>query len=383
MKSRLYAAQVAVLMSSILLCCFRPASASEINEFLDEFEQAIQQGHVEKMESLIHFESLIEEVVLRLEGLSYSDRENLKAGFLSNKRGAVNALLVSLSAASVKRLRIENSGNIIKALYRFDLGEQGYSYMEWFIKPNHRDGKLQIINYYSYSFGKSWSDMVRELLAFTQVSSSNLDEALLVLTGQRKIIDELFEAMGNYVKAGDPQPFFDAYDKSGEAVRSNASIVDFYYRVASETGDEGRYKTALENIAKYNGDDPKYAFVLIDHYVFLEQTELAMKTLNSFESSLGVKDSGVVFLKGNVQLMAGNHQLALTYYEEAKSIEPTLEDIYWSEASVYVEQQDYKSLVKLFKQLESTFGYLFSREDFLIEPYYGDFIKSPEFKSWL
>ncbi|MDM3872551.1 hypothetical protein QSV34_14455 [Porticoccus sp. W117] len=383
MKIRFFSVQCSVFLIGLSLCSFTSVYANNADGFLDELDLVVEQGQVDKFEELIHFESLVDDVLLRMKSIPYSTRKALGKGFLSNTKNAAKTLLDSFAGGDVKRLRLQTSGNISKALYRIGFGDQGYSYIEWIIKPNHNSRHLQIVDYYSYTLGKSWSDMIREFFAFSQVGSSNFEELFLVFSGQRNTINEMTKKMTDYLRTKNPEPFLTAYENASEEVRSNDFMVDFYFRVASEVADENQYRRALEVVAKYKSDDPKYAFILMDHYFYLEQFDKAIQALDSFEATLGIEDSAIALLKGNTQSVAGSYEAALSSYSKAKSIEPTLEDIYWGEVNIYVVKEDYKSLVALFAHMESAFGYLFSREDFLSEPYYEGFVQSPEFAAWL
>jgi tetratricopeptide (TPR) repeat protein len=146
--------------------------------------------------------------------------------------------------------------------------------------------------------------------------------------------------------------------------------------------DEKIYRKELSIFAQNHGKNPRYAFMLIDHYFYNEQYDLVLdsidKLLNRYK-----KDASLLTMKANTLFMMKEYTKANAAAQLALDFEPEYEDAYWSGVTISLDEKNHKGAISWLKMYESQFDYSFDQDDFENQDLYKDLIASAEFNSWM
>jgi len=264
-------------------------------------------------------------------------------------------------------------------LYRVNLGDEGLNYLELEVAP--RDGAIRIIDWYDYASAQNYSDSIRQAL-------------LTVLPLDRGLLDRLFDtngvdeaAVSQFVELARLQrerrfdEWLAAYEKLPESIRSSRIMVVLRVANANSSGDEQAYREALDAAARYFGDDPRLALLLMDHYMYTEQWDKAHTAVDNLAAYTG-GDAAIDGLRANVYLLTGNDAEALHWAERTVEGDATYEDGYWTRLEANVNLGHFEAAVNDLQILEHTFGYSFDAQALAEIEGYEAFGRSDAFRRW-
>jgi tetratricopeptide (TPR) repeat protein len=148
------------------------------------------------------------------------------------------------------------------------------------------------------------------------------------------------------------------------------------------TRNRRKLRTALIDVDKYYSDEPLYSLMLLDYYFPSRKYEQAMQALLSLQSTLGVQDSAMSARLSAASLVNGNAEDALSYADQAVTIEPGLELGWWSALRAGTAMRQFDKAVAALDELEKTFGYTLGPEAFEKDPAMSDLLLSEEYETW-
>jgi tetratricopeptide (TPR) repeat protein len=380
MNQRLKSLAFSLLLSFVVIL---PCNADDtIENALARLEAAITQQDSKKLDQELNLNAFLERAVEPVSGISSKSISAFKSGFMRSSKNFSERLIAGFGASRVTLLKSNATTSGFQALYRFDLEEAGYNYLEFIFEKNASD-QFEIVDWYSHTTSEFGSETIRQLLVFALPNDGVIKKFLKIVKGDEKDAKRFIKALGEFGKNRNPQLIVDAFEAGGESIRSNPSIAIFYLLAAGKLNDEPTYKRALKTFAKYHANNPKYALVLVDHYFYLEEYNKAVNALNRFERVIGVADPALYFLRANAYFQAKDYQKALLQTARAIQINPKFEDSYWTQVNVYIATNNFEKVVSVFEILSNDFGYEFTRDLFEAEEFYQDFIKSSAYQNWL
>ena len=142
------------------------------------------------------------------------------------------------------------------------------------------------------------------------------------------------------------------------------------------------YKKELESFAANHGDNPRYAFILVDYYFYQGQYDKALKALVNVIKRYK-NDASLLTLRANILMLKKDYATAYQDIALALKNEPDYEDAYWTATTITLNEQKFDKTLIWLKQLEERFGYNFAAENFAGQETYKDFILSDEYKNWI
>ena len=136
---------------------------------------------------------------------------------------------------------------------------------------------------------------------------------------------------------------------------------------------------ALADFEKAYPNDPAYHFVAIDAHILAEDFGKAREAIAKLEKQVG-GDPYLEFLRGNTFMMEGKTEEAKTRLKSAIEREKDLEDPYWSLISISIDEKNFAKTAHWLDRIEALGVEL---GDLTEVPYYAEFVKSPEYKTWM
>jgi len=371
-----------ILCSILLTFSTLALSDKALDSALEAIESSIIQQDSKTFDKVFNFGKFLDRALDPLTGVSAKNKSDFRRGASASAGLLTERMISSLANAIITRLKINQVKNNQKVLYRFDLGEGGYAYLE-FILSKTKQGSYEIIDWYSHVTSSFASGSVRQVLVFAFPNKDMLDQFLSVVSGDQKDVRTFTQAMVAYSKTRNPLPLIKTFEASGDAVKKNANIAMIYLTLAGQTNDTSIYENALKLFAKYHGNDPRFSFAMVDHYFTMGEYLKAVSALNRFERKIDVADPALYFLRANSYLLAKDYKKSIEQSRKALSLDPEFEDAYWSEINARIATNEFNKTIELLTILENRFDYLFEKEHFLEDETYIPLVKSKVFVDWI
>ncbi len=194
-------------------------------------------------------------------------------------------------------------------------------------------------------------------------------------------LNKLFIELGELRRKGEYQKAYELIDELDENMRNQRLVLINSIGIAGEINDE-LYAKELDRMARHYKDDPRAAFVLMDHYVLKGEYEEAAAVIDLMEKTYG-SDAVMSIFRSNLELAQDRNEAAIIHARKAVELEPDFENGQWVLVSALITAEQYAESAKVLRTLARDFGYIFTREDFMEDPFYEDFVKTKEFGDWI
>lgn len=308
-------------------------------------------------------------------------KHRYKQGMVDGMDNA-SKLLVTLMPAHgyAKLIRIKKGNTFDKALVRFDLGDNGYSFRDLYIDKSTK--KIQrIIDWYDYTYGQKFSDYNRQFLALGSPDVSVITKILNITRNRKKDVDGLLQLIKTLETKNKEQALkiYMGFDSSFRKIRS---VILMSYSIASRIGSSELYRITLSDLGKYHGNEASLNFVLIDHYIFEKQYDKALSAINKFMKEIGGNDAALLGLKANIHVVKEDCRTAIKVSKIALDTENNFEEPHWTLLDCYVSEKQYNNAVKVMNKIENTFNMVFNVDILKEDPSYLAFMETETFKKW-
>ena len=145
--------------------------------------------------------------------------------------------------------------------------------------------------------------------------------------------------------------------------------------------DEVVYRAELSKLEQRYGDDPKLAFMLIDHYFYQEDWVGALKAVQ-VSIQEWADDGDLNTILADLLLRNGQDSAAIEASLRAIKLEPTNEESHWGALELYNSVARFNDAVDILTKLQDQFSYRFTADEFQKNPQYSEFVKSSAFQNW-
>lgn len=274
-----------------------------------------------------------------------------------------------------------SKGDRGKAIVRYDLPDFQFNYHEYELRLDDK-GRIVIVDWIDYLDGERFSDGAgMQLIA----ASPGAPAVRKLLDFQGPTEQQTFQMTELLKAARDMQVdrYFEILDDVDETLRRQRVVVLTSVHLTKATGNRRKLRTALIDVDKYFPDEPLYSLMLLDYYFPSRKYQQAMQALLSLQSTLGVQDAAMLARLSAASLVLGDAEDALSYADQAVTIEPGLELAWWSALRARTAMRQFETAVAALDELEKTFGYTLGPEAFEKDPSMADLLLSSEYETWL
>jgi len=284
------------------------------------------------------------------------------------------------SKGTVKFIRVTTQ-TPPRSLVRFDLGSQGFNYAEYVL---HTDatGRTRAVDWYQLTTGDLMSVTLGGVgQLFTNASPNLLQRMFGGEAINRDLIADLAQ-VGEFYRAGKFAEALEILKKLPEPVASSRFILSARATAASYAKLTDEYDAALAKLAAKHSGDPSTTFMLIDYHFKRQDTPKVLEAIDIMEGRVGV-DGVTRLLRANAYMLTNDVANALKYADEAVALEPDLLTARDSRATLLVRLERFEDAIAAYRDMETRFGFSFTRDVFLEDPTFERLVASPAFKAWL
>ena len=315
--------------------------------------------------------------VIKEMGLNAADRETVLKVFPNALRTNVDLGIRTIAGSngSAKYLRSGQRNGRPFALVRYDLGDQGIDYVEYYLGKTDK-----VEDWYVHSMATLFSTSARLGLS----SLLKTDSMLFALFGSRMTTEADAKPFVELRTSLQKQDFAGAYrtlERFPEDFRKTRQWalmrVAYGGRVDGDT-----HRAALRYLAQNFGKDPELQFMLIDHYFFEKQFDGALASLAALERAIGGEDGATANLRGSILIAARRFNEAALACRRSMALESDHKAGYWCLVTVGLNTKSGKIAVEGLKAYEGAFSVEFNLNELAAIAEYKEIAATPEFVAW-
>ena len=262
---------------------------------------------------------------------------------------------------------------------RISFVEGGTEYIKLITRPNSKG--VLLVNDFSMATSGNLASV--QIANTTKLLLTPSESVLKKLLGVKQIDDKLvanFQEVGKLRAQGKNKEAYDLILSFPEKLRDRKEIILLSIGLATFF-DDNLYRRDLSNLDRLYSDDPKLAFMLVDHHFYEENWPKAIAAIELAKKEWA-DDGALNTMLASVFYQGEDFASAIKASEYAIEIEPDYEDAYWIAFTVYNAAGEFEKMIRLLEILEGQFSYEFDANSFIEDPEYTGFVKSNEFKVW-
>ena len=360
---------------------FIAASRTDCDELVKSIEAAVAHQDMNAFNAMIDEEQMVDRI---LAGLDASNA--FRTSFMQGMReGGGLANLSREIMGSVQQggdyifVRMVQSGEEIHPLFRLTLPESGgMNYHELIISVDAQK-QPRIADIHVYLSGELLSQSIRRLV-LPAVASEN-SGILAKLTGAESAFLNHVSTMQKINDLSRSQQYSEAlalFQTLPESLQKDKTVLLTKLIVAQGVGDT-EYTSVIRDLEKYYPNDPARDFRAMDLLAMQGQHDNLIKTVDRLIAS--IQDPYLNILKVNSLLELNRIDEAHKAVADAKAASPDRIDVYWTETSIALKEQNHIATAALLDEISEKFGMTFNDLNEVSE--YASFAQSEIGKEWM
>lgn len=365
-----------ILFALAILLPFPALAQADVVAAGEAIAAALNKRDAEALTRLLDADAVIR-LVMKDAGLNASDREAVRKGLPRALRtnSEINVRNLETSKGTAKFLRAGARDGRTHALVRYDLGDEGIDYVEYYLTPGRK-----VEDWYVHSQANLYTNSVRFDIA-TMLKSDSMLYGFIgsKLTTQADI--KPFTDLRQRIQAQDFAGAYRVLESFPESYRGSRQWALMRVTYGGRV-DEATHRAALRHLAKNFGNEPDLQFMLIDHYFFEQQFDRALAALAALERAIGGEDGATANLRGSILIAAKRFDDAAPACRRGMAVEPDHKPAYWCLVTVGIGSKSGKLAVEGLKAYEKAFAIEFDLDKLAGLEQYREIARTPEFAAW-
>ncbi|HET6325340.1 MAG TPA: hypothetical protein VFG04_11745 [Planctomycetaceae bacterium] len=303
---------------------------------------------------------------------------DLKAATASPRSGFGRAIIGAIDGPGEYRpLHTHREAGRVRVLFRLISTNGALNYHDW-VLGRSKDGNVAAADCYVFLIGEMYSQNLRR--SFLPLAHKQGGASLDSLSGEEKdLVAHINEVsqMGLYVRQRDWRQAMSVYAQLPPTVQQSTPALTMRLLATQGIGN-AEYLATIDAFRKQHPKDAMIDLISIDAHIIRKDYAKALEAIDRVDKSVG-GDPYLNVLRGSVLEQEKKLDAARAVIEKSVAQEPTLLRGYYALIDLSLERHNYADTVKWLKQAEAK-GVKFG--DMRNAATFGDFVKSPEYKSW-
>jgi hypothetical protein len=363
----------------------KPISLEEATRWGAALQRVVRVQDIDTFNMLVDWDALVEKATAlpgnspQLKKFRTSFGRELKAATVSPRSGFGRAVMGAVEASGdYKPLRIHQDGGQMRVLFRLVSSNGALNYHDW-VLGRATDGKTVATDCYVFLIGEMYSQNLRR--SFLPLAQKSGSASVETLSGPEKDFVATFgqfAQMGRFVRERNWRQALNTYKELPASVQASKPAMTMRL-LATQSVSDADYLATIDDFRKRYPNDPMIDLISVDAYILRKAYDKALESIDRVDKAIG-GDPYLKVLRGNVLLRERKLDAARDMAQDAIAQEPNLLRGYYALLDISLARRDYADTVKWLKKAESlgaSFGDLTGFTAF------ADFVKSPEYKSWL
>jgi tetratricopeptide (TPR) repeat protein len=264
-------------------------------------------------------------------------------------------------------------------IVRVNFGDAGYNFYE--LSLHQKRGQYFLDDIFIIANAQQMSDSIAQAMALIFNQPQGILSGIKLDAKEQVAATKILTEVMAHKKTGD---FAAAYEsmKTLPKYLTDSDVIHLAIVTLAGAVSDDVYRDELAAFAKRHGDNPRYTFMLIDHYTYAEDYDHALKNVDSLLTRYK-NDASLLSSKADIYVLQKDYKNANSALVAAIAQEPDYENAYWSAVTVALTEKKYDAATEWLKKYEAQFGFEFSAENFEGQEIYKKYIKSKPFKRWM
>jgi hypothetical protein len=367
-----------LLTPLLLLVSQAGPTDAECEVFSREMEKVLAAGDAAAFDARCDMKAALD---IALRGM------DAESGFVKGfRQGAMKSRGFSLGPALVKAvadggsyrfLRVRRMDQNPRALFRL-IQNGSVNYHDLHL-AGPAGGPLRIRDIYIYLAGENLTDTYRRMFMAGLAAQPGVLQGMLGKENEYAKAMPQLKSFMELARGEDAKAAMGAFAKLPPVLQKDKVVLLTRSQVAVKIGVQEALD-AFEDFRKAYPGDASLDLVAIDPLAGAMKYKEAGEAVERVEKSLG-GDAYLVYLRGNIRLLADDKAQAAQLFERAVREEKTLAEPYWMLITASLEDKKYADTARWLVAVERDAGVELS--DLKDAEPYADFVKSPEYKAWM
>jgi hypothetical protein len=347
-------------------------------------QSAVRKGDLGRFNELVDWDALLSTTtgIANPSPKLAASRADFVRGALIALRGDSSGFGAQIAAetklGSYTLLRVQLVDGRRRALFRMITKAGALNYHGYLFDPAHT-APLRAVDCYVFLTGEPLTKtMRRNFLPLVALDRSGIEH---LTEGDKEFLSHLSE-FGDLARLTHEKRFQEAlnvYKHLPRSLQKSKTILSLRLQ-AAQSVSEDEYLQAIDDFRREYPHDAMIDLISLDGYVLRKEFNKAFDAIDRIDKAVGgdpyLKTLRAVFLS-----LQGKTSAARKFAEQAISEEPTLVNAHFFLITLSLKSRDFATTLKELKTLESKFGVKF--KDLTAVPSYSEFVKSPEYRTWL
>lgn len=332
--------------------------------------------HAEVVRQLDSF-AFVKRVLNNL-GLDEKEENEFRAGLLSSLSKTFTQQFKTFSSA--RYLRAQSVDGEKRVLLRC-VSEAGAVNYFAFVVDRRASGSLKWVDVFIYLTGEKISETMHR--ALLPIAANNQKSLLDKLTSRESDYIRNFPKITKATQLIREKKHKEALaelDQLPADMKSQRFVLTLRLGAAQEVSEEAYLKVITEWEKTYPGDTA-LDLVSIDGDLLRKDYPRAIRRVEQLSARLG-GDTYQTFLKGNIQMLAGQYDEARRSAREVLAAEPTLTSAWDTLLNVSLREKNYADTAAVLVEFEAAYPTAKMKEAIATNEAYADFRTSAEYRTW-
>jgi tetratricopeptide (TPR) repeat protein len=346
-----------------------PIDAKEAEAFVHDLTDALEPCDAERLQAVIDTDALGRLVLEGVEVPAPSRRSFLKGFTDAPKLGKqLCGSGENLNRFHLLRMRGDGAAVGTRPLYRV-VGANGFNYLELELARSKRDGKVRVIDAYSFTSGERISDTQR-----------GIARALFYTSTARAGAVAEFQEVQALAAAGENAKAHERLGKLPPRLRENRAMLLLDVKLSVPL-DEATYLAAIAAYEKAFPGDASVDLVSIDRHYMRKDWNRLIASIDRLDRSVG-GDPYLTSLRAAAYYGAGKFDEALQQSTRYITAEPEEMDGWWTLLSIRLARDELDEALAVLERLHETFAITVNPAVMAQEPAYARLLASPQWERW-
>jgi tetratricopeptide (TPR) repeat protein len=363
----------------------KEVSVSEAQKWAAALQRAVRVQDVDTFNKLVDWDAFVATATAlpsgsaQLKEFSANFARESKIAIASPKAGFGRAVMGAIEVSGEYRpLRAHREGGQERVLFRLLASSGALNYHDW-VLGRSRDGEVVATDCYVFLIGEMYSQNLRQ--SFLPMAHKKGGASVDELSGPEKDFvshfDE-FAQMGRYVHDKNWRQALNIYEQLPPSVQHSKAALTTRL-LATQAISNSEYLASIDEFRKQHPNDAPIDLISVDAFILRKSYDKAIEAIGRVDKAVG-GDPYLKVLRGSILARENKPDAARDLLEKAVAEEPTLLRGYYALIDVSAARHDFADTLKWLKKAESQ-GVRFG--DLKTIPAFAEFVKSPEYKSWL
>jgi len=276
-----------------------------------------------------------------------------------------------------KYMRTFNDAEGMRIKFRFLPSAGGVNFHDYLLKEEK--GQLRAVDIKIAATGEDFSQSMRRFF-IPMAAKENQGLLQKLVAKENALLKQAgnLEAMAKAIQENHPEQVAPIAAKMPADVRNEKFCLLLEMKAAQMVPDDKAHQEVIERFRRLYPQDAAIDLLSMDYFVIKDDLPEALACAERFQKSMG-EEAFMQTMIADLQWQNGKIKESRATISKAIQMEPDFVNARWTLVTIADSEKDFATVNKTLQQLVTDFGAELDPEMMRTEPFYKEFVKSPEF----